>query len=365
MPENIFTKNEHLTPEEKPKETPKPRTVSTPTADKKGLDGPFTTEIRPSTSLPPPAQGSDVSDINQSLEPAIQAAPKPNSNPLGQTTNSPAAPDSETLRIATAIQDLVEAEEEPNIELKSNSTTPLEQKPSTEPSSKLNSPKTHTPSLNNDDQLRQRIAEAIALEDERSQTEHSDREQIHRQRSFDEARIRALVDKQLAQGAASNGGGAMGGGGHKSGHGEQQNLSPLLLKTESNPISAAVRNTPFEKIADAEIAQKISTPHKTRQQVIQLSVERLREISRDRQLEHGKLNLTIHLDESAQIKMVISPRGDGSHQLALLIANPKLRHELQRSEPELKSAAAELPIDISDIIIGPVEELDLKDHKHD
>ncbi len=80
-------------------------------------------------------------------------------------------------------------------------------------------------------------------------------------------------------------------------------------------------------------------------------------------LTSGRLSLTLTLDDGPEVKLLISPKADGAHEVALVAADAKVREELRRALPEIETVVAELPLEVSDLLISE-EEPSLVDQQH-
>lgn len=194
-----------------------------------------------------------------------------------------------------------------------------------------------------------KVSEALAAEDERVRVEAKRAENIERQRSIDEARVRVLVQDK---GATQSG---LGGGGFAKnsdqGSGKFSGRAPL----------AAVASTPSSNPSPAaafasQLQQASPTPEKAAQppakKLARMVLEQARELTKSRRVDLQKMNLTIQLDEANEVKIRFAPRGDGTHELAFMVGNHKLKDELQRALPEIRDIATELPLTITDILFG-------------
>lgn len=195
------------------------------------------------------------------------------------------------------------------------------------------------------------VAKALAAEDKQAELESQRMHELERRRGIDEARIQSLVDRQgkaAPAAAGQSGSGAMG----DQGRGGQPNPDRTLVQKAQASTSTpqALSGLPAGPEASPRAESVRVTPRA--RAVAHAVLEQAREMARSRQTESGKLSLTIQLDESTEIKLRITPRNDGTHELAFMIADPKLRDELQRALPEIRSTASELPIDVSDVWIG-------------
>lgn len=198
------------------------------------------------------------------------------------------------------------------------------------------------------------LQEALLAEDAAIEEEMRRLETHERQRGIEDARIRAQL---AAPATLGNSGTRSGFEDHASGERapfSKSLFAPALGRAagaESSPEASATLSSPA---LDAARPPEASAPAERARQAARLLLERAREMTRERQLESGKLSLTIRLDEESQLRLTITPRGDGTHELAFMVADPRLRQALERSLPELRSAADELPIDVVDIWIGEV-----------
>jgi hypothetical protein len=199
------------------------------------------------------------------------------------------------------------------------------------------------------------LREALAAEDERLELETKRLERMERRRALDDARVRAQSHraggvsapealKLGPPGVASSDAGDSGPGAWSFGKPPGWTRAPL------SPTSgeAAVAFQP--SLERAESAQSAEPTRRSRQ-VANAAVERVREMTKTKQAAEGKLSLTIRIDDATEVKLRISPRGDGTHELAFLVADPRLKHELRRALPEIRDAASELPINVTDVWI--------------
>ena len=197
------------------------------------------------------------------------------------------------------------------------------------------------------------LGEALRMEDELADEEVRRMDRLDRQRAIDEARLRTLV---RGPGDLAAGGGALGGqSGSPGGQGDSgfAGRAPLVLPKAS--ASAAPMEAPAFTLPTETSTPEARRPTAPRARpVVQTVLQQAREMARERRLEQGKLNLSIRIDEATEVKLTITPRADGTHELAFLVADPKLREELQRAIPEIRDAATELPIDVADVWIGGV-----------
>lgn len=214
------------------------------------------------------------------------------------------------------------------------------------------------------------LREALAREDEALDAEVQRLDRLERQRGVDEARIRAQVEQGPKSAVPAGGGTAqLFGQGFQSpsGQGQQSGFAAPLAQnsdSESKPVDGrAGWSLGVEAKANTPTGVE-STPRA--RQTIQATIERIRELAQNQKLEGGKVNLSIRLDEVTQVRLTISSKADGGHELALLVADPKLRGELNRALPEIRNAAAELPFSITEVLIGPIEEdLEMRDTTQD
>lgn len=309
------------------------------------------TETSPQTKPAAPEANTasveaDTNRVTDSASPQIAEAPL-----LGEATDSgaagpstPTAPrGSEIEKVARAVAQLAadkpaverEPELQEQVEAKSRgpaiaselSSEPPQATPSREPSGELE------------------LYDVLAAEDELAEREMHRQDQMERQRGLDDARIRAQVAHPVAE-ARPAGQEAFGQGGQGFSNGQGQTGREGKTSPEVKALDALASTQAAQ--APRETA---ATPSRVRR-TLQAAVERVREMQKERSFDQGKVALTIRLDDATQVKLTISPRGDGTHELALLVADPKLRHELQRSLPEIRDVTTELPIDVAEVLIG-------------
>ncbi|MEO1232656.1 MAG: hypothetical protein AAFZ18_27550 [Myxococcota bacterium] len=286
-------------------------------------------------------------------KPSPELGPKEGSKP-GLDASGPApAPSSEVERVARAVAQLAE----------------------TEGSGASTAPRLSTPALPDDeshgidpaavtskeeDSAELSLDEALSTEEEIAELERQRQEAMERRRGLDEARIRAHMERPQAARPVGSGAAANGGFGQSDLGGRSETSKSTLATSSARPSAS----TPVEALAERLSSpqrgdvESAKAPPRARQ-ALQAAVERLKELQSQRQLDSGRLALTIRIDESTSVKMTISPRGDGSHELAFLVADPKLRGELQRALPEIRSTATELPLEIAEVMVGALDEPDM------
>lgn len=328
------------------------------------------TEVKEETSSPrslPTDTSKDIESNKENQSRESQKAPSTQTNSANSLlSNSKSSfidpmPDNDVIRIANSIKTYAEqsSEDTLDIELEETSSPPEEYeavKVESETSFSLNS------ESDADDILDKKIAQALALEDELNDVEHKNQEYMSRQTSLDDVRIRAQATNITPSTAVVSIEGTqlnLGMGSH-----QQQSSSNSMFNQLSNISASPGSSNSLATIHTIEQNLPSETTHRARQ-IVYASIERLKEITRNRQFNNGKLNLSINIDDVTRVKLTITAKEGGGHELALLVANPKLRNELKRSVAELKSAATDLPIDISDIVVDAIPEGLIKEQNHD
>lgn len=202
-------------------------------------------------------------------------------------------------------------------------------------------------------ELEARIAEALSAEEELAEAEARKLDLDDRRRNLEDLRLRAQARGGVSlppSGAAASGGfgDTAGRDSFARGRGEPGTLVRAVGTSVTLPEGSDGFAQKLEAARGSALAQK---PSVTRSNAAE-AVEQVRKLAKARGLDAGKMNLTIRLDERTQLKMTISPRLDGGHELSLLTADTALREELRRTIPELREVTDDLPIDITDILVG-------------
>lgn len=201
------------------------------------------------------------------------------------------------------------------------------------------------------------LTRALAAEDELDDAESQRLLELERKRGIDDARIQSMLEgkgEAFAAAAGRSGGGALGGQGREPGQFGKAMLGAKGSKGPTTPQAAAGFSGQIETQLKADRPEAPQRPRGIARAVL----EQAREMARARRTELGKLSLSIRLDETTEVQLRITPRADGTHELAFMVADPRLRHELQRALPEIRNTASELPIDVADVWIGDIESTD-------
>ncbi len=227
-----------------------------------------------------------------------------------------------------------------------------------------------------DEDLRSLLAARLMAEDEDAARAVVQTERILRQRSLDDLRLEArlLSDGEPADfepppevlaepeplepnakgvkgllglpfgGFGAHGGAKLGTGlfGGKGG----RTFGPTGLPSFGSESSAGMHGAPISPSSSGSEPEVVARARYAQA----LAVERARAVSENR-APGAPVHLSIPLDESG-LRLRISPRGDGTHELALLVADPRLRQELERGRRELELALKDLPIAIIELVIG-------------
>ena len=202
-----------------------------------------------------------------------------------------------------------------------------------------------------------RLEEALAAEDEAENLEVHRLEQLERSRALDEARIYAQASRESGlpgPGAGQASGGFGGDPNSRQSPGQDSRWAMLALARETTPLLRSAEPS-IEGMVASTSGRSMSAPsvspdpvHRARRAVL----EQIREQAKNKSMSSGRLQLTIQLDEVNQVKLAISPRPDGTHELAFWVADPRLREELRRSIPEIRLAATELPVEVAEVFVG-------------
>lgn len=84
-------------------------------------------------------------------------------------------------------------------------------------------------------------------------------------------------------------------------------------------------------------------------------VTRVLEANSKNRLMNKRLSIAIPMEGGDAVRLVLTPGNAGEHKLALVSASASQREQLKRALPELESAAAELPLTISEILVDSHE----------
>lgn len=293
------------------------------------------------------------------------------SQPVVSQEQSPQQPvfapmeDPEITRVAKYIQHLSEHNDGELTALSSVDISPVTSDPMPEQTQAFSEPLASTIVI--DEHLEKHIAEALALEEQLADAELQNQEYIRRQVSIEDTRIRALASAPQAQidslntGLGNNGGQAGSGFGQSSQQSAFGSGTKIVTKGEASPVFS-----PQNLLSEAPRLETHKEPSSQRtRNAIYASIDKLKEAAKSRQLQTGRLTLNIQVDDVSHVKMSIVPHEGGGHQLILLVSNIKLRDELRRSTPELKSATEELPIEISEIVIDQPQNTDAEGENYD